>query len=173
MGVDKEEGSITFFPPSSESKEPSTTAPSPLTKEGKRGKDYYDRVKDVIDRVLECRNDEEKKIADLFKAEYNVEDQIKSKLSEGAEGNQLSSYSSRRRRRAATPASTASSVSSSPEETIVTKRDRPALSGTAIDLSWKDGGSLFPKRTSQVGDEFQATEIPPAGTCTKGDHSDL
>jgi hypothetical protein len=31
-----------------------------------------------------------------------------------------------------------------------------------IDLSWKDGGSSYPKRSSRVGEEYQATELPEA-----------
>eukprot|EP00540_Astrosyne_radiata_P017955 CAMPEP_0116830624 /NCGR_PEP_ID=MMETSP0418-20121206/4864_1 /TAXON_ID=1158023 /ORGANISM="Astrosyne radiata, Strain 13vi08-1A" /LENGTH=343 /DNA_ID=CAMNT_0004459743 /DNA_START=27 /DNA_END=1058 /DNA_ORIENTATION=+ len=33
-------------------------------------------------------------------------------------------------------------------------------SAPAIDLSWKEGGSAFPKSSSRVGNAFQVTEIP-------------
>jgi hypothetical protein len=35
-------------------------------------------------------------------------------------------------------------------------------SNNMIDLSWKDGGSSYPKRSSRVGEEYQATELPEA-----------
>ena len=37
------------------------------------------------------------------------------------------------------------------------------------DLSWKDAGRIFPKRSSSVGPEHQVTTIPSAGTVTIGD----
>jgi hypothetical protein len=33
-----------------------------------------------------------------------------------------------------------------------------------IDESWKNGGRDYPKKASKVGPEYQATEIPNAGT---------
>lgn len=33
-----------------------------------------------------------------------------------------------------------------------------------VDLSWKYGGRNFPKKTSQVGPEYQVSEIPTAST---------
>ena len=65
------------------------------------------------------------------------------------------------------------STTSTPEKRASSERGRLSLTGNTIDLSWKDGGSLYPKRSSQVGDEFQATNIPPAGSYSKGAHSDL
>lgn len=120
----------------------------------RRGKDYYDRIKDVIDRVLECRNDEEKRIAELYTSEFG-HDEVR--------GERLKST-----RRAAL-----TSTMSSPDTRNLSTRDRPSLTGNTMDLSWKDGGSMYPKRSSQVGDEFQATDIPAAGTYSKGDHADL
>jgi hypothetical protein len=40
----------------------------------------------------------------------------------------------------------------------------PLASGSnnMVDLSWKDGGSSYPKRSSRVGEEYQATELPEA-----------
>ena len=166
--MDEEEGSIIFLPPNAKTKEGSLAE---IRMRGKRGKDYYDRIKDVIARVLECRNEEEKKIADLFKAAYNIDDQKKPKLN-GLDRNAVLSPS--RPRRAVVTSSTASRSSSPEEEKPIQRRGRPSLSGTGVfDLSWKDGGSSYPKRTSQVGEEFQATDIPHAGTYTKGANSEL
>lgn len=125
-----------------------------MTKErGRRGKDYYDRIKDVIDRVLEGRNEEEKKIAELYSAEFS-DDEVT-------------------RLRSTRRSVPTTSTSSTPEKRAATKRGRPSLTGNTLDLSWKDGGSLYPKRSSQVGDEYQATDIPAAGSYSKGAHSDL
>ena len=142
---------MTFFPPKLNG-----TPNLLLTKErGRRGKDYYDRIKDVIDRILEGRNEEEKKIADLYSAEFSDDEVTRLKSS-----------------RRSVPTST-TSTTSTPEKRASSKRGRLSLTGNTIDLSWKDGGSLYPKRSSQVGDEFQATNIPPAGSYSKGAHSDL
>jgi hypothetical protein len=45
----------------------------------------------------------------------------------------------------------------------------PLASGSnnMIDLTWKDGGSSYPKRSSRVGEEYQATELPEAGSFEK------
>lgn len=40
-----------------------------------------------------------------------------------------------------------------------------------IDLSWKNGGKNFPKKISQVGPDFNATEIPETGTWIENDSS--
>ncbi len=140
-----------FFPPKSNGKQ----ALSLVKVKGRRGKDYYDRIKDVIDRVVEGRNDKEKKIADLYASEFIDEELWRIKTT----------------RRSAMSSTT--SINSFPEKRSLPKRDRPSLTGNTIDLSWKNGGSLYPKRASQVGDEFQATDIPAAGTYSYGAHSDL
>jgi len=38
-----------------------------------------------------------------------------------------------------------------------------------VDLSWKNGGKNFPKKVSQVGPEFNATEVPETGTWQEKD----
>ena len=47
---------------------------------------------------------------------------------------------------------------------------RPSISGHhgLMDLSWKDGGSAFPKRASRVGSKYQATDIPSPGSIGDG-----
>jgi hypothetical protein len=47
-------------------------------------------------------------------------------------------------------------------------RGRPSLTGGILDLSWKDGGTVYPKRSSQIGDEYQAAEIPDVGLVGEG-----
>ena len=49
---------------------------------------------------------------------------------------------------------------------------RPSLTGHGhhglMDLSWKDGGSTYPKSSSRVGSKYQATNIPSAGSVEEG-----
>lgn len=40
----------------------------------------------------------------------------------------------------------------------------PPRHATRLDLSWKEGGSSFPRTTSRVGDEFQAIDLPSSET---------
>lgn len=122
---------MTFFPP------------NVTEATGRRGKEYYDRIRDVIDRVLSKSNEEESKIAFNFLAEIG-------------EDEKPDSLNSRPRRATARPGRPPS---------------RPSLSGGIVDLSWKDGGTTYPKRSSQVGDEYQATQIPAAGS-SKGVEKD-
>jgi len=153
-----------------------------VRKAGRRGEDYYDRIRDVIDRILASSNEHEKRIAGLFNEIIVPGDEpIKEKRKRGktpkpklADAAQATAIASRPKRSSAS----AASVSSSEDEPIASLikkrgRTRPSLAKATIDLSWKDGGALYPKRSSQVGDEFQATDIPAAGTYTQGAHSDL
>lgn len=38
----------------------------------------------------------------------------------------------------------------------------PKLGSPKIDLSWKDGGKRFPKKSSSIGEDFQVSLIPAA-----------
>jgi hypothetical protein len=47
------------------------------------------------------------------------------------------------------------------------KKRLPAISGGKIpplDVSWKYDGSVYLKKTSRIGENFNATSIPAAGT---------
>jgi hypothetical protein len=110
---------------------------------GKKNRDYYDRIKDVIDRFLKRRNDKESAVADAFlvdREEY---------------GKKENDETASRPRRPTAGASRSGGRSGG---------GRPSLSGGILDLSWKDGGTTYPKRSSQIGEEYQATEIPAAGS---------
>lgn len=41
---------------------------------------------------------------------------------------------------------------------------RPIEDDSEIDISWKDGGSLYPKKSSEVGPRHQVSFLPPAGS---------
>jgi hypothetical protein len=52
-----------------------------------------------------------------------------------------------------------------PRRRAVTKKPKRESSGSSmIDLSWKNGGREYPKRSSNVGPEYQVHSIPLAGT---------
>lgn len=122
--------------------------------QGEEGEDYYNSIKDVIDRINERRNSVESSAADLF------------------------------RRAHSRPVKTHSPSSSEPEPTFRPKRRKAEGGGTPtllmksptksphkLDLSWKNAGEdVFPKKSSSLGDEFQATQIPEAGSFHKEDN---
>lgn len=125
---------------------------------GKRGQDYYDKIKMVIDRVLEKRNQEEATIAEKYLARKDTQKTPSVSNSEVSTSANTTTSSNkgkgrgRPKRNTNTLSSPSRSTSPKPKHT------------TMLDLSWKDGGKNFPKRVSKVGANYQATEIPKAGT---------
>jgi hypothetical protein len=114
---------------------------------GKKNVDYYDKLKLVIERVKERRNEEEAKLADLFREKTQTDDQeIESILP-----------TVRPRRGPGRPPKLGTSRPSSQ------KIDR------VVDMSWKEGGSTYPKRSSRVGDEYQVSTLPRPGSFTSKD----
>lgn len=92
---------------------------------GVPGKDYYLRIKDVLDRINMRRCSVEATLADRYRRAVSKPDfQANLKLTE---------------RR---------SVHQSPIK---------------LDLSWKDGGKHFPKKSSMIGRDYQVSSIPKAG----------
>ena len=100
------------------------------TKTGKRGRDFYTRIRDVTDRILEKRNQVETKIAQDYLDEMMLLDED-------------SEYE----------------VMPQPPRRILSPRRVSRL-----DLSWKEAGSTFPRSSSRVGYEFQAVDLPLAGS---------
>ena len=98
-------------------------------KTGKRGRDFYTRIRDVTDRILEKRNEVETKIANDFLDEMMPDED--------------SEYE----------------VMPQPPRRVLSPRHT-----TRLDLSWKEAGSTFPRSCSRVGSEFQAVDLPLAGT---------
>jgi hypothetical protein len=105
-----------------------------MTPERKRDVDYYDRIKSVIERLEERRNKDEARLADTFRHRTRDND----------DHVRLMAQPKRVRGR---PSLTAS---------------RPGQA--TVDVSWKEGGSLYPKRSSRVGEEYQVSFLPAAGT---------
>lgn len=94
------------------------------------GEDYYDRLRDVVDRV--CAEDAilaETIVADGFMKDMEELDALQG------------------------------------DESLPKSSRRPDAKPSAqLDLSWKDGGSTYPKASSRVGERYQAPAIPEAGT---------
>lgn len=89
-----------------------------------QGKDYFMRIKDVIDRINLRKNNTEAMLADRY------------------------------RRAVSRPVFRANLKP--------TERKR-VQSPIKLDLSWKDGGKHFPKKTSMIGKDYQVSSIPKAG----------
>mmetsp|Transcript_22908 Transcript_22908/g.46599 ORF Transcript_22908/g.46599 Transcript_22908/m.46599 type:complete len:464 (+) Transcript_22908:127-1518(+) len=97
--------------------------------------DYYDKIISLIGRLEERRNAEEGSLLDLFRKEVRLV------------------------------------VGDNPESRSKEGPSRPRLKGfrqsqkvLEVDTSWKDGRSLYPKRSSCVGAEYQVSFLPRAGT---------
>jgi hypothetical protein len=95
-----------------------------------QGKDYYVRIKDVVDRINLRNCDFEATLADRFRRAIS-KPKLQTKLSP-------------------------------------TKRNtvRLSLVSAKPDLSWKDGGKQFPKKSSMIGEDYQVSTIPAAGSYT-------
>lgn len=107
---------------------------------GRKGRDYYNRMRDVIDRVLEKRNETETEIANDYLDEFMAGDDDESGYESSAMHTMQWSQPTRRQPR------------------------RQMQSPARLDLSWKDGGSAFPRTSSRVGSEYQAVDLPLPGT---------
>jgi hypothetical protein len=104
-----------------------------------RGAEYnYDRIRSVIDRLLERRNAAESAIAEAHL--IPMENLVMKKK-------RLTPSIARPRRRA------------EPK-----KPKRESSGSNMIDLSWKNGGREYPKRASNIGPDYQVDSIPLAGT---------
>jgi hypothetical protein len=104
---------------------------------GVEGVDYYSRVKDVIDRINERRNVAESTAADHYRRAIAKPMHVYSP-------NFSPSFTRPRR-------SKNFDKSQTPQD-------------EEIDLSWKQGSKNFPRKISQVGENYQVPAIPKAGT---------
>ena len=141
-GEGSDAGLIEFYPPN-------------MTKtKGGKGRDWFEKMRDVIDLILSKPNQEMAKIADLLLSE--IEELVTTAKAK-------TSRSSRPRRSKA--------GTRKPGEAPHTSQ--PSLPGAKIiDLSWKDGGTTYPKRSSRVGAKYQATKIPATGSATNIESTD-
>jgi hypothetical protein len=137
---------------------------------GKKGTDYYDKIKDVLDRIQERRNDEEAKIADAYDDEIvrkQEEEETRKKAvadaaaaAAAASGGQQQQQKRKRKFRAFTAATKVVVSSNSNKEAAANKLLHP------LDLRWKNAGRIFPKRQSQIGPDYQVAALPEAGSYT-------
>lgn len=102
---------------------------------------YYDRVRAVIDRVLEKRNEAESGIACTYLSEMGVP--------EGMETDKPVPKQRRARR-----------AIRSTRKTSESRSDRLPR----VDMSWKTAGRSFPRISSRVGLDYQAVDLPVAGS---------
>ena len=127
-----------------------------------RNKEYTSVIKQVIDRVLERRNELESRAADAYLDEVGDIVAKSQKQRQPAERS-----TSRRSRRSSSRESDGSEGGPDDDD------DDEDESGSRmtddeihhVSLSWKfNERRHFPKLTSRVGDDYQASSLPPAGT---------
>ena len=111
---------------------------SDVTKSGKQGIMHYDKIKSVLDRLEESGNEEEGEILNAFRDKVQI-----------VEPQPL-------------PVARPKRVTRRPR--LGVSVSRPVEDDSEIDISWKDGGSLYPKRSSQIGERHQVSFLPPAGS---------
>lgn len=102
---------------------------------GTLGTDYYDRIKPILERLNERRNEAESSVADAFRRE----------MSRPVKPATTQQSSIRRRRR------------------NPSRSDQKSTRSPSLDLSWKARKS-YPKKHSNVGPKYQVSSIPGAGT---------
>ena len=148
IGEGNDEGSMIFLPPGIEK----TTMIS-----GKRNIHYYDKIKLVINRLEERRDNKEGEILDLFR------DDIIRNNDDDNNGDALQAPRPGRRGRGRPRLG----LSRRPSKSTKIHYDED---DDEVDTSWKeDGRCLYPKRSSRVGAEYQAEFLPRAGTGTKNE----
>lgn len=113
-----------------------------VAKWGKRNIEFFDKIKLVLDRLEERPTAEEGKIFDLYCDEMKAIETS----NRGGEA-PLATRPRRAQRRPRLGVSL-----------------RVPIEDSEVDTSWKDGRSLYPKRSSQIGEEYQVTFLPEAGT---------
>ena len=127
-----------------------------------RNKEYTSVIKQVIDRVLERRNELESRAADAYLDEVG---DIVAKTQKQRQP--VERLSSRRSRRSSSRGSDGSEGGATDDD------DDEDESGSKmtddeihhVSLSWKyNERRHFPKLTSRVGDDYQASSLPSAGT---------
>lgn len=129
---------------------------------GTKGTDYYDKIKDVLDRIQERRNDEEAKIADTYDAEIvrRQEQEEARKKSVAASAGQQQQQQKRKRKFRAFAATKVAVVTPRSNNKEANKLLHP------LDLRWKNSGRIFPRRQSQIGPDYQVSTLPEAGSYT-------
>ena len=137
-----------------------------------RNKEYTSVIKQVIDRVLERRNELESRAADAYL------DEVGDIVSKSQKQRQpVERLSSRRSRRASSQGGDGSEGGADGDEEDEDESGSKMTDDEVhhVSLSWKfNERRHFPKLTSRVGDDYQASSLPSAGTeGSSKDNSDV
>lgn len=127
-----------------------------------RNKEYTSVIKQVIDRVLERRNELESRAADAYLDEVG---DIVSKTQKQRQP--VERLSSRRSRRASSQGGDGSEGGADGDEEDEDESGSKMTDDEVhhVSLSWKfNERRHFPKLTSRVGNDYQASSLPSAGT---------
>lgn len=114
--------------------------------DGSKGRDHYDRIKDVLDRLREKRTNTEGGIIEDFDAEVYRRQEEETKSS---------------RKRKSIGASAESGGSSSTSKKSSSNSAAGGRKSAKLD-SWKEGRK-FVKKTSRVGADYQPDSLPNVG----------
>lgn len=105
-------------------------------------KAYLSRVRDVIERVLDSKEEAEAKAAEAYvQLVPDIREQLQSKKKD------LSAAS----------------------DSVITQSEHQEH----VNLDWKHERTHYPKATSRVGEEFQVSELPKAGSHTIDEQNDM
>lgn len=171
----EKKGTISFVPPSITSDtitaedNPDHTAAATLP-----AAVSYTRIKDVLDRLQQApQNDVERQIAAMYKEEMD--------RPPPPPPPSLPPLDSSNNPTTKAAASSSSNKSANTPKKPHARKPRPKrksvvvsspLTAAPLDLSWKNGGRDFPKRSSMVGLNYQVEVIPEAVTRGKEDAAD-
>lgn len=109
--------------------------------------DHYERIRDVLDRILGRHTQDETAAADAYEAEMKKVLKLLSK----PEGRKRGPVK---------------------DDTTLTWSKGQAPKKQMLDLSWKEGGRNFPKKSSRIGREYQVEDTPNAGTWKAPENDD-
>lgn len=126
-----------------------------VAEKARKGRDFYTRIRVVIDRVLKRKNTAEKEAAELYLLGVG--------LSETERTDHPQKSTERRRHTVETSSTTGTKRMGRPSRKAKEAAESPR-GPQRIDLSWKTAGKNFPKLSSRVGEHFQASNIPLAGS---------
>lgn len=117
--------------------------------EGTKGRDFYDRIKDVLDRLREKRTFSEGSVIEKFDAEVYRREEEETK-------------SSRKRKASESAGGGSGSSSTTPSaKKSASEKSNGGRKSAKLD-SWKEGRK-FVKKTSRVGADYQPSSLPNVG----------
>lgn len=132
--------------------------PSVTGESGKLGTDYFDNIRATLEAVVDGSNDngsqECKGAAEVILKEYPSE-----KVSSTKKKGKRPRSQTKKEKQGASP------LSAKKKPRLSTQRKEDGNKSEASDAEWKySSGGSFPKRSSELGDLHQVSEIPEAGS---------